>query len=187
MAVRKLGKGRVVAFAYRERGMIPEIGNVFETGLHYPYQDYLWSLVARAVVWAAQREPQAVIQKLESSSDRVVAAVKNAPQGSTLTAVIRNSFGETEAEVSAPATSSDNVVLTINKPLSGGRHFADVRLMAGGKALDWGTITFERKPKASIISLKLNAEQVKLGENVSAAVRVKKRATKQLHYHCQAL
>jgi Beta-galactosidase/Beta-galactosidase trimerisation domain len=173
MAVRTLGKGRIVAFSYRDRGMIPEIGKVFETGLFYPYQDYLWSLVARAVVWAAKREPSSLIQKLEWSSNRVVATIKDAPQGSTLTAAIRNSFGETEAEVAAPATSADTVTLTINKPLSGGRHFADVRLMAGGKALDWGTIAFEREPTASIVSLKLNAEQVKLGENVSAAVRVR--------------
>src|SRR5678816_3575826 len=76
-----------------------------------------------------------------------------------------------EAEVSAPATGQ--VGLTISKPLSGGRHFADVKLTTGGKALDWATIGFEREAKATITSLKLSSEQVKLGETVSAQVRVK--------------
>jgi len=170
LAVRNLGKGRIVAFAYRERGMIPEIAKVFETGLHYPYQEYLWSLVARAVVWAAKREPQAAIQKLEWAGDRVIATIKDAPDGSILTAAIRNSFGETEAEVSAAAT--NKVSMAINKPLTGGRHFADVRLVVEGRALDWATIAFERAAKATISSLTLNADQVRLGENVSARLRV---------------
>jgi len=171
LAVRELGKGRIVAFAYRERGMIPEIAKVFETRLHYPYQEYLWSLVARAVVWAAKREPQAAIQKLEWADGRVIATIKDAPAGSILTAAIRNGFGETEAEISAVAT--DKVSLTIPKPLTGGRHFADVRLLAEGRALDWATSAFEQEAKATISSLALDADQVKLGESVSARLRVK--------------
>src|SRR6266545_3517720 len=171
LAVRELGKGRIVAFAYRERGMIPEIANVFETGLHYPYQEYLWSIVARAVVWAAKREPQAAIQKLEWADGRVIATIKKAPAGSILTAAIRNTFGETEAEVSAAAT--DVVSLAIPKPLTGGRHFADVRLIAAGRALDWATTAFEQEAKATISSLALDTDQVKLGESVSARLRVK--------------
>ncbi len=65
LAVRNVGKGRVVAFSYHERGLIPDIENVFETGLHYPYHEYLWSLAARAVVWAAAREPGPAIQKID--------------------------------------------------------------------------------------------------------------------------
>lgn len=171
LAVRTLGKGRIAAFSYRERGMIPEIAKVFETGLQYPYQEYLWSLVARAVVWAAKHEPPASIQKLEWSDKQLIATIKDLPHGSILSAAIRNSFGETEAEVSAPAVSQ--LELKISKPISGGRHFADVKLTAGGKTLDWATRVFERQAKATITSLKLNADQVKLGESVSAQVRVK--------------
>ena len=170
LAVRTLGKGRIVAFAYRERGMIPEIAKVFETGLHYPYHEYLWSLVARAVVWAAKREPQASIQKLEWSGDHLIGTIKDAPEGAIVSAAIRSSFGETEVEVSAAAT--NKVDLTITKSLTGGRHFADVRLMAGGKSLDWATISFERAPKVTISSLALKTDQVKLGENVSANLRL---------------
>jgi hypothetical protein len=112
-----------------------------------------------------------LIQKLEWSGDRLLATIKDGPQGSILSATIRNSFGEIEAEVSAPAT--NQVSLTISKPLTGGRHFADLKLTIGGKTLDWATIGFEREARATITSLKLNADQVKLGESVSAQVRVK--------------
>jgi len=170
LAVRTLGKGRVVAFAYQERGMIPAIAKVFETGLHYPYHEYLWSLVARATLWAARREPQAALEKLEWSGDRVIATIQNAPAGATVTAAIRNSFGETEAEVSGAAM--NKVSLAIDRPLMGGRHFADVRLTTAGGALDWATLAFEAPAKATISALALDVDQVRLGQPVSARLRL---------------
>jgi hypothetical protein len=171
LAIGTLGKGRIVAFAYRDRGMIPEIDQVFETGLHYPYQEYLWSLVARATVWAAKREPQSAIEKLEWAGGRLIATTRGAPAGSIVTAAIRNSFGETEAEVSAVA--AGEVSLVIDKTLSGGRHFADVRLITQGRALDWATIAFDAPSKVTISSLALDAEQIKVGQMVSARLRLR--------------
>ncbi|HEV8132519.1 MAG TPA: beta-galactosidase [Acidobacteriota bacterium] len=100
LAVRTLGKGRVVSFAYIEKGMIPEIDNVFETGLHYPYQEYLWSLVARAVVWAAKKEPQAAIQAVQQLTNNVTVRLKDPPRGALVSARISNNFGEIEGEMS---------------------------------------------------------------------------------------
>ncbi len=181
LAVGTLGKGRIVAFGYSERGMIPEVENVFETGhtwqsgqtgqasLHYPYQEYLWSLVARAVVWAAKREPQSAIGELRWSGNALSVTIEEAPAMAELAATIHNSFGEIEATVSySIAGGSKRIDLTISQPLTGGRHFAEVKLNGKGGTIDWGTLVFEVPAQVSIRELALESDRVKLGESVNA-------------------
>ena len=171
LAVRTLGKGRVVAFGYSERGMIPEVEEMFETGLHYPYHEYLWSLVARAVVWAAQREPKSGIRSVQPSADNLAVTLNNVPQGAEVTATIRSSFGEVEAQVSSPVTqNADKITIEISKALTGGRHFAEVQLREQGRAIDWATQTFEVAAKTTIRSVALATDRVKLGDPVTAHI-----------------
>ncbi len=171
LAVKTIGKGRVVAFGYSERGMIPEVEEMFETGLQYPYHEYLWSLVARAVVWAAKREPQASIRSLQPSADKLIVNLSNAPQGAEITATIRSNFGEIEAQMTSPVT-QQTVRLAIPKPLTGGKHFAEVQLREKGRALDWATQTFEVRAQTTIRALALESDRVKLGGQVNARLRL---------------
>ena len=67
LAVKQYGKGRVVAMAYPEKGLLPRIDNPWETGLNYPYWEYMWSLVARSVVWASHKESNTSIQQVKSN------------------------------------------------------------------------------------------------------------------------
>jgi Beta-galactosidase/Beta-galactosidase trimerisation domain len=173
LAVKTLGKGRVVAIGYSERGMIPAVENVFETGLHYPYHEYLWSLVARAVVWAAKREPQAMIRNLEWSGSGLTATLDKAPEGAELIATIRSNFGEIEAKVSSPVSRPEKSVnLTISKRLTGGRHFADVQLIEKGRAIDWATQAFEVHSQPAIREFVLESDRVNLGNPVNARLRL---------------
>ncbi len=173
LAVKSLGKGRIVAFGYSERGMIPEVDNMFETGLHYPYQDYLWSLVARAVVWAAKREPQAAISNLQWSGNRLTVTLDRAPEGAEVVATIRSGFGEIEAKVSSPVARQINSInLAISKPLTGGRHFAEVQLIEKGRAIDWATQVFEVPSQPVIRELILESDRVKHGNPVSGRLRL---------------
>ncbi|HEY3131332.1 MAG TPA: beta-galactosidase trimerization domain-containing protein [Acidobacteriota bacterium] len=171
LAVRTVGKGRVVSFAYLEKGMIPEIENVFETGLNYPYHEYLWSLLARAVIWAAKKEPHAAIQSIQQSASGVTVRLKDPPQGALLWARISNSFGEIEGEISAPIP-AEAVALKFPKPLGGGRHFVNVRLLDRGRCIDWATINFDTPSKVTIHSLALESNRVMLGQPVSARLRL---------------
>ncbi len=171
LAVKTVGKGRVVAFGYSERGMIPEVEEMFETGLHYSYHEYLWSLVARAVVWAAKREPQASIRSLQPSADKLIVNFNNAPQGAEVTATIRSSFGEIEAQMSS-LVAQQTVTLAIAKPLSGGKHFAEVQLREKGRALDWATQTFDVRTQTTIRALALESDRVKLGGQVNARLQL---------------
>ncbi|MGI8785664.1 MAG: beta-galactosidase trimerization domain-containing protein [Acidobacteriota bacterium] len=173
LAVRNVGKGRVAAFGYTEKGMIPAITNVFETGLHHPYHDYLWSLVARAVVWAARREPPLAIGSLERSGAGVTVRLSNLPAGSQLAATVRNNFGEIEEQISVPAVhAAGSVSLPIAAPLQGGRHFLDVRLLERGRVHDWATLAFSTPSQVAIRELALDADRVKLGGQISARLRL---------------
>jgi len=171
LAVKTVGKGRVVAFGYSERGMIPEVENLFETGLHYPYHEYLWSLVARAVVWAAKREPQAAIRNLRSSGNNLIVTLENPPEGAELVATIRSSFGEIEGQMSAPVK-QPTVTLAISKPLSGGQHFAEAQLLEKGRVVDWATQKFEIPAQTVIRNLTLESDRVKVGDAVKARLRL---------------
>jgi hypothetical protein len=173
LAVRNAGKGRVVAFGYSEKGMIPEINNVFETGIQYPYHEYLWSLVARAVVWAAKREPASSLLEIQCDASGATVTVDNPPPGSQLFWAIRNSFGELEVETSASILpASKKIQLEFPKRLSGGLHFLELHLSLNGRALDWAARTFSIPAKVTIQALKAWTDRVKVGDEIPVVVQL---------------
>ncbi len=171
LAVRNVGRGRVVAFGYDQRGMIPDIESVFETGLRYAYHEYLWSLVSRAVIWAAQREPQAAIRDLQLSPNSLRVTLAGAPEGAEVVVIIRSSFDEFEAMDRLPVR-QQTATLTFPKPLSGGRHFAEAYLIEKGRGIDWATRTFEVPSQTAILDFTLESDRVKLGAPVNARLRL---------------
>ncbi|MFN7929430.1 MAG: alpha-amylase family protein [Blastocatellia bacterium] len=179
LAVRKVGRGRVVAFGYDQRGMLPDIEGVFETGLHYPYHEYLWSLVARAVVWASQREPQATLQAIARTNDGLTVTLANTPSDAILQATIRSDFNEIIEEVTIPAN-SPRLTLPFTKPLPGGKHFAELRLRQGKRIHDWATFAFTTAPPITIRDVRLNTDRVQVGEAVTARIQLNAPATATL-------
>jgi hypothetical protein len=171
LAVKTVGKGRVVAFGYSERGMIPEIEQMFETGLRYSYHEYLWSLVSRAVVWAAKREPQAAIRDLQLSPQSLRVTFDRVPEGAEAGVIIRSSFDEFEARERLPVK-QQTATLVFPKALSGGRHFAEAYLIEKGRGIDWAARTFEVLAQATIRDLALESDRVKLGAQVNARLRL---------------
>ena len=173
LAVRTLGKGRVAAFGYSERGMIPEVSNVWETGLNYQYQDYLWSVVARAVVWTAGREPKAAIEKSALAGNKIAITLAAVPPNAQLTVKFSSEFGEAEGE-SSLSLKEGNQALFVLLPdnLPGGRHFADLQLKSGQACIDWATVVIDRDKRATIRSLELVSDRVTAGEPVQGKVRV---------------
>jgi len=172
LAVHVVGKGRVVAFAYAEKGMIPEIHNVFETGLHYPYHEYLWSLVARATVWAARREPESAIRNVACALTGVEVRVEPLPAGARLSATVRNSFGEVEADgIASPKSGSRNLGFALPR-LQGGKHMVELRLLDGQRVLDWSVAELDVPVPVAIQSLRAEADRVQAGEEVPVRVRL---------------
>ena len=171
LAVRNVGRGRVVAFGYDERGMIPDIEGVFETGLHYSYHEYLWSLVSRAVIWAAKREPQAVVRELQLSANSLRVTFENAPEGAEVGVIIRSSFDEFEVMERVPVK-AQSTTLNFPKPLTGGRHFAEAYLLEKGRGLDWAACTFDVPTQTTIRDVTLNADRVKVGDALTARIQL---------------
>jgi hypothetical protein len=171
LAVKTVGKGRVVAFGYSERGMIPEVEEMFETGLHYSYHEYLWSLVSRAVIWAAKREPQAAIRRLQLSPKSLSVSLENAPAGAEVAVTIRSRFNEFEVMEKLPIK-QQTATLVFPKLLTGGRHFAEAYLIEKGRGIDWAMQTFEVPATATIQAVALESERVKLGSQVNARLRL---------------
>ncbi len=171
LAVRRLGKGRVVAFGYSQRGMIPEIPAVWDTGLHYDYWDYMWSLVARATVWAAGREPAAGIAELTRKGSKVTVSLSGEVPASKLTGRLIDSYGTLLKEYDLPVKAGrKSAVVELPGKLPGGRNFLDLRLVGPDGSLDWANTIVEQQPAVSIKSLTTGSTQVKLGESVSATV-----------------
>ncbi len=171
LAVKSVGKGRVVAFGYSERGMIPEVEEMFETGLQYSYHEYLWSLVSRAVVWAAKREPQASIRSLQVTPKSLTVALENAPADAEIAVTIRSRFDEFEVMQRVPIK-QQTATLTFPKALSGGRHFAEAYLLEKGRGIDWAAQPFDVPAQTTIRDLALESDRVKLGGQVNARLTV---------------
>ncbi len=184
LAVKSVGKGRVVAFGYDEKGMIPAITKVFETGLDYPYHEYLWALVARAVVWAAGREPAAHIDAVSASSREVKVTLTSAPAGSNVRARVSTAFGEIEAdELIVPVTAANQVEIKLPRR-GAGRRFIDLRLMKGDRVLDWAAAVSDAPTPVSVSLLTTELDRVAVGQPV--AVRVELSSTSATNCTVQA-
>jgi len=174
LAVKKLGQGRVVAFSYPEAGMIPRIDNIWETGLHYPYQEYLWSMVARAVVWAAGREPATAIRKTELSGNKIKVSLVDLPSPAKLSAWISNEFGEKEGKLEVELKQGQkSTTLEVPKNLSAGRHFFDLKPESEGASLDWATVVVDKEPRVSIVTIEPSSDRVNSGQDIEGKIRLR--------------
>jgi len=171
LAVKSMGKGRVAAFAYNQRGMIPEVPDLWDTGLNYPYHEYMWSLVARTVVWAAGREPEAAIERTERTAKGLKVFLTGAPANSRLVGRLSDSFGQTEKEIDTPVPAGKkDVTVELPGPLAGGRHFADLRLVHDGRSLDWAAVTVEEEPGVIIQAVETDTEMVNAGDPITGRI-----------------
>lgn len=69
VATRTYGKGRVVAIAAVGDGFIPEAIDPVKTRTYWDYWEYQYSLVARAVLWAARGESSVRLPTLTASPE----------------------------------------------------------------------------------------------------------------------
>ncbi len=69
VATRTYGKGRVVAFATVGDGFIPEAIDPVKTRTYWDYWEYQYSLLARAVLWAARGEGSVRFRALTATAE----------------------------------------------------------------------------------------------------------------------
>ena len=174
MAISKYGKGRVIALAYPERGFLPRIDNPWGTGLNYPYWEYMWSLIARSVVWAANKEPVVYIEKVEKTKDGISINLQNSIGNDSLSLQVTDDFGTVEEVSSVLVKSHQNhVKLTFKNKLNSGGHIANVTLKGEQGVHDWYSIMFNTPEIARIVSVKNEKPEISIGEKVHTSVTLK--------------
>jgi hypothetical protein len=185
VAVKTYGKGRVVAFGYVEEGFTPQSVNPVETKIYWDYWEYQYSLLARAILWAARREPSVRISSL-SAGDTDNAVLKLALTSAETRRVEievegQNEFGQKlgAQRVSKDLVTGNNLIefpADALRPVTGwpgGRQIFNVRIRDArtGATLNWGAATFQT-PKRAMVTLARPAVDVYLrGETLSAVLR----------------
>ncbi len=187
VAVKQYGKGRVVGLAYHNHGLFPELdmrrGQLVEN-----FWEYLFSLLMRATIWAAGKEPNIQMTDLSVSRRRFnhLAVGRSALnvwvrnegplQAGAVEVVFRNEVGKTEGKLQRKMEferGANEVEFALPKgELDGGRHFADVLVSADGKKYDWGTATYEVAQEAQVTQVKLAADAVAVGGSIAGRARI---------------
>ena len=182
VSVRNYGKGRVVAMAYVEEGFTPQSINPIENKIYWNYWEYQYSLLARALLWAAGRNVAVRIEALGASEAGLKLALNaSTPQTVRLEVNGRSEFGQslgsTSVEQSLKSGSNSIAIpATELQPANGwagGRQIFDIviRDAKDNSTLNWGAATFTTPKRAMMTSAKTAVDVYKRGETLSAVLR----------------
>jgi len=183
MSVSNYGKGRVVAMAYLEEGFTPQSINPIENKIYWDYWEYQYSLLARALLWAAGRNTPVRIQSLTASEDNGLELSLNASSQQAVQIEVngRNEFGQAlgSATIEKVLHSGSNAIeIPVGKlrPSFGwpsGRQILNViiRDANDNSTLNWGAATFTTPKRAMMTSTKTAVDVYKRGETLSAVLR----------------
>lgn len=173
LAVKQYGKGRVVAMAYPEKGLLPRIDNPWETGLNYPYWEYMWSLVARSVVWASHKESGTSIEYVKRTAKGLTVGLNNIPKNTSLHLQLTDGFGSIEEEMSvAVKPKQTQIKIKFNNTLNGGKHHAKLQLKGEKGVYDWYSLQFETIKIAEIVTIANEKSEMPVGEKVHSTVTI---------------
>ena len=182
VSVSNYGKGRVVAMAYLEEGFTPQSINPIENKIYWDYWEYQYSLLARAVLWAAGRNTPVRINSLTASEDGVKLALNASSQQAVQIEVNgHNEFGQalgstTVKNILHSGSNAIEIPAAKLRPSSGwpsGRQILNViiRDASDSSTLNWGAATFVTPKRAMMTSAKTAVDVYKRGETLSAVLR----------------
>jgi hypothetical protein len=187
VAVKQYGKGRVVALGYHNYALFPELA-AHRGELREDFWEYLYSLLGRAVVWAARREPGVRLLDISPSAPqfgpgevqegRVVVRLANAGRArrAQLAVTMGNEDAETEEQVRRSVRLSrgeTEVTLPLPRgPAAGGRHCVEVIVSTDGKRQDWGTAIYQVRRRARVTKVLLESDSVAAGRTLRGRARL---------------
>lgn len=151
LAERRFGKGRVIAFGYRNEGMSWYMPMAARGHFVDPYWEYFYALLGRSVIYAAGREPSA-----STAWDTVSATWR-----------IKNSRGEIESSGSGRRPKLSK--------LAPGRHFFEQQTQS-----DWNIKVIDVPQPDKVEDLKASAEVIAEGQAVDVNWRSAKPARIEL-------
>ena len=192
IAVKNYGRGRVVALAYLNEGLSPQVDGKILGQRDDHWWEYFYSLLCRSIVWAARREPAMTLEQMAAShgAGELPVTIQNDTLPRAAAAVIQrvNEWGETEGTL----TQELDLVKGVNRKTlrlpaisAAGQHYADVILLSGGKHYDWGTISFVKPKPDEITSLSTDRAYYTRGDKIE--VRFSTRTGKPVGFQAELL
>lgn len=183
---RALGKGRVVRLVFpsagaRVWGVLPvEVPPQAYLTRQCEYWEWWHALLARCLVWAAERPLPAALRPLRSSGQDLVLALSGAPPAAQASVVLRSgrelrfdgpSWRNRPFTV-APAPDGE-LTLPIPADMPTGTVIADVRALgADGTVLNWGSFTVDLPQAVRIQALTADAAVHAPGETVGLEIEL---------------
>ncbi|MCE5237770.1 beta-galactosidase [bacterium] len=193
LAVREEGKGRIVGLGYNtswqgpgsySNGITPWVRNATQ---QFPYWDYHYGLLARAMLWAARREPELRVKEvsgqlpgdpISSSTEGVIGVTVDNPGPARQVEAwvgIRDEFGQVEAQSTLKCQVPTGVGAIYPKwpgRMTCGLHLVDVILREGGKVVAWGSGAVKPSMQwvATLKDLKTDKECYGGGDTLAATV-----------------
>ena len=163
LAVGKVGKGRIVAFGYGagwvwnyHTGLTPWIRNA---PVQFDYHEYYFSLLAKAICYAAGRPPAVELTGLSASDTGELSVALRADKAGdvTIAAEWTDRFGRVLGQKRSnmslkPGTTQKRISAPLQLHLDG-VHLVRARILDSNKILDWGAASFVHKSPARIAGL----------------------------------
>ena len=182
------GKGRVVVLTYNTGWQGP---GAYKDGItpwvpashtFAKYWEHHFSLLAKALVWAARREPALRLASLSASAENGAPELRvgllNAGRGAACRAevTVRDRYGVAEArltkEFNAPSGSS-SVRVPLGQGLPGGLHGVELILKTDpGKVAAWGAASLRTEGAVALEGLTFGKRAYYPGDTVRATARL---------------
>lgn len=177
----EIGRGRGVRLRFpldksRVWGLLPSENNMAAyQARQFEYWEWWYSLLAKAIVWAAHREGDVRLAAAQATERGITLKVEGAPAGCRASVAWRSGreirfdgplLRETPREV---ALTSDNcLALVAPAGLPAGMTIADVSLLDGqGKTLAWGSFAVETPQRVRVTRIETDRESYAPGDRVT--------------------
>lgn len=169
--VSTLGNGKIVFLTYRAQGLIPCQAYF---SMDFAYQELLYSLVIKAILWAAQTESPLMIDSIRQNGNAIsIKFKKGASLCDQIMVSIWKGRHETENEFSVKTSGESDLNISIPETIPEGNHFVNLLFKdKAGKILNWFIEPINVKRKAQITDLELSDKMCTPGETETATVKV---------------
>jgi len=192
--VAREGDCRSVSLLYQPGGLLPQWHGKYEKtwpeydhGVRYSYWEHYYGLVARSLLWAAEKEPDVTIASIEAPKEPVDARELKARK--VTIALVREADGAGAYQAEVVFRNQDyegvhtfrqklqldqgrsSIAAPLPARLGNGPHFADLRLLdEKGRVVNWSTASFEVRSPIRIQSCDLGRRVYSTEDTISAEV-----------------
>ncbi len=192
LAVSEYGKGRIAAFTYRggtiaddkDRpcGLLPLMSewnqDLAPESPGFKYFEYQFSLLAKAVLWAAGKEPGILIDEINANSDglRLVVNNKEKMEEVYVELKVQDEYGDMvvkNEEIIRISPEKNELKLSYTATLPSGLNLIDIQLKDNkGAVINWASASIEIEQPISISKIDVDKAFYNPGDEVRVQVRL---------------